>query len=196
MADGIDFQLDFGPLLEDFRDLSEQMQKRMLIGMVAAGSKVIRDEAVRLAPVYTEFDIGTGSYKPTGKNHPPPGTLKRAIYYTRLISECTPTQETWVIGVRAGKKFQALKRGNSSVNLDAFYAAWVEYGHFARTAKGVSRAGKKAGRALGVTTWVPPTPYMRPAFATKQQEAFRAMQTYYDQHLPEALLGMRVLRAA
>ena len=187
MADQITFAMDLGPLLQDFRELGEAVQKKLTIGAVAAGARVIATEARRLAPEYDEQ---------VQRGHPPRGTLKRAIYYTRLISECTATYETWVIGVRAGKRFQQVKRGKGTVNLDAFYAAWVEYGHYARTAKGVTRDGKKAGRALGVTTWVPAQPFMRPAFALKREEAFKAMEKYLQERLPAATLGMRVLKAA
>ena len=189
MSDGVQFDFNFDALLQDFQALEDGVRKRLMIGTVAAGAKVIKDEAVRLAP------MGTGK---RARGHPPPGTLKKAIFYTRLLAECDGTKETWLISVRRGKKFQTLRRGKQTVNLDAFYAVWVERGHWTRTPKGPGpRAMRRAaGIAAGTVKWVAPRPVMRPAFVPKQKDAFDAMQAYLDQHMPEATLACKILRAA
>lgn len=189
MTDEVTAKFDFRALTSDLEALSQAVQQRLMIGMVASGAKVIKDEAVRLAP------LGTGK---RARGHPPPGTLKRSIYHQRLLSESQWPVETWVIGVRKGKKFQTMRRGKQTVNMDAYYAVWVERGHWTRTPKGPGpRALRRAaGIAAGIVKWVAPRPFMRPAFVNKQQAAFAAMQAYYDDNLPAATQACKFLRAA
>lgn len=154
------------------RALPEALRARALKGMCATGAAVIKDEAKRRAPVWT------GSVQ---EGHPPPGTLKRAIYQTRLVQECTSTREVWMVNVRKGKQFRAVGKG--AINLDAYYASWVEYGHYTRApmSAGTTPAKRMAAHLTGSVTSVrliPAHPYMRPAFETKKQDAVRAMGTY------------------
>lgn len=177
-------------LLAELRELPDKIRERILIGAVAKGASVIKNEAVRLAPVWTG-EVSQG--------HPPPGTLKRAIYQARLMSECTDTREVRIISVRQGKKYQAVKTRGGISNQDAFYAKWVEYGHYARTAGMTSTEHRKARSGVDLYTgakWVPPSPFLRPAFATKQGEAFQAMREYIEKNLPAAVMACRFLKAA
>jgi HK97 gp10 family phage protein len=136
--------------------LPQAMQNTAIKGMVAAGASVIRQEAILRAPAYAE-------QVPAG--HPPAGTLKNAVYQSRLISDCTPSHEVWIVNVRKGKKFQAHKKGGQTVNADAYYATWVEYGTVKMSAR----------------------PFMRPAFEAKKSAAVDAMGTYLAFWLPQAV---------
>lgn len=131
-----------------FANMTPMLQKRALRGMVATAAGIIRDEAAIRAPIYFgEVQLG----------HPPPGTLKKAIYRARLSAQCTTTQEVWVVSVRKGRRAVG--------GADAYYATWVEYG----------------------TVKMSPRPFMRPAFETKKQAATNAMGTYLAFKLPEVV---------
>lgn len=137
-------------MLRKLRTLPEVMQAKVIKGAVASGAAVIRNEAVIRAPYYSGQ---------VGKNHPPPGTLRAAIYQTRLTSECTPTLEKWLVSVRKGKKALG--------GADAYYATWIEYGTIKMSAR----------------------PYMRPAFEARKEAAVDAMRDFVAAKLPAALKG-------
>ena len=172
-------------LLSNLKQFPQQVTTRVLKGAAATGASVIRKEAIVRAPVSTG---------PTEQGHPPPGTLKKAIYQVRLTQECTPTREVFKVGVRRGKRAQSV--GKKGANLDAFYASWVEYGHFARVPHAMTKTAKAAGRMLGVAKWVPAHPFMRPAIQAKQAEALRAMQDYILKQMPLATAALQYLHAA
>ena len=162
MADSVSMEVrGLSELTANLRAMPQAMQTRILKGMVATGASVIRKEAIERAPQYT----GT-----VQAGHPPPGTLKRAIYQTRLVAQCTPTLEVWLVSVRKGKNQQNAgpnhgDAGPMQTNRDAYYATWIEYG----TVKMAAR------------------PFMRPAFEAKKQEASNAMRDYVAGHLPAIL---------
>lgn len=199
MSDAVSLRFDgLEQMMAELRTLPTVMQKRVMLGAVATGASVIRKEAIVRAPLYVEFDLGTGVYRPIGKGHPPPGTLKKAIYQTRLQEECTPTMEVWKIGVRQGKAAQAAKGGSR----DAYYASWVENGHYTRAPKsaGSTRKARRNAVATGSSMvtgahWVVAHPFMRPAVDTKSQEAFEAMQSYIRDNIGAATLAMKYLQA-
>lgn len=143
-------------LKRTLEQLPTAVQTRVVKGMVAAGASVIRQEAVLRAPV------STGKVQ---DGHPPPGTLKAAIYQFRVTVDCTPSHEVWMVNVRRGKRFQKHQRGGRVANLDAYYASWVEYGTVNMSAR----------------------PYMRPAFEAKKSAAVQAMGTYLAFALPDAV---------
>lgn len=189
-------------LLSELRELPQRFQTRILKGAVGTGAGVLRDEARRLAPIYLGADRDVTSLmgwriRNLPKDHPPPGTLKAAIYSARLSSQCTPTKEVWIFSVRQGKKFRAVAKGGTTQNQDAFYARWIEYGHWTRPPKGPGPRAARRDAAIkaGTVRWVPPQPFMRPAFDTKKDEAFRAMTEYIRKNLPAALVGMQFLKA-
>lgn len=185
-------------LLDELRTLPRNVQTRILKGTVATGCSVFRKEAIARAPEWTG-DVSDG--------HPPPGTLKKAIYQTRLVKECTPTKEVWVVSVRKGKAAQHFGRKTSKVgptqgtNLDAFYASWVEFGHYTRapeSAGPTTTARRKAvatGSSLVIGAhWVMPQPYMRPAFETQKGYSISAMQQYLYEKMPDAVGGVSILK--
>ena len=172
------------------RSLPDALQQRVFRGAMATGAAVIKNEAIELAPVYTG-EVAAG--------HPPPGTLKRAIYQTRLTSQCTATREVWLIGVKRGKKARTSGKnyseaGPQQVNQDAYYASWVEFGHYTRAPKGI--AATQFARRLVISSgsqlvkgahYVTPRPFMRPAFENKKVEAVNAVRQYLADNLPEAI---------
>lgn len=125
--------------------LPDKLAKKHLAGAMVAGAAVIRDEARTLAPVYTG---------PVSQGHPPPGTLRRAVILKRIPERSSRDRQVVYVVVRHGKKFSRVfkkKKGvlQASVNLDAFYWRFVEFG----TAKMAAR------------------PFMRPAFEAKKRAA-------------------------
>jgi HK97 gp10 family phage protein len=141
-------------VLRKLRAMPDALQQNCIRGAVSAAAVVIRDEATLRAPEYSGA---------VGRNHPPAGTLKRAIFRARLTSECTRNVEKWLVSVRRGKGARNLKAGN----LDAYYATWVEYG--------TQKMGAR--------------PFMRPAFETKKLEAVEVMRDYIAERLPATVKG-------
>ncbi len=145
---------------EDFKrqlaQLPGRVGRNVLRGMVNAGATVIRKEAVLRAPEYTG---------PISEGHPPAGTLKRAVYQKQIAELSNAVQQTFFVGVRQGKKQRAVKRGKNVVNLDAFYARFVEFGTSKMSAK----------------------PFMRPAFEAKKEAAIEAMRAYGAERIPKEL---------
>jgi len=170
-------------LLAELQTLPQALQTRVMKGAVATGASVIRKKAIALAPQ------STGS---VSEGHPPPGTLKKAIYQVRLSQACTATREVWKVDVRRGKKARSV--GKKGTNLDAYYALWVEFGHYARVPHEMTKTAKAAGRMLGVAKWVPPRPFMRPAVATSSQEALAAMRDYLNNNLRLAVTAMQFVK--
>ena len=186
MADGVALTVPgLDAFLAELRALPTKVQAKVMGKVVSAGAAVIQSEIVRRAPEFTG-EVSQG--------HPPPGTLKKAIYRTRVPSECTANLEVWKVAVRKGKAAQSTKRGKSTVNLDAFYATWVEYGHFARVPHAMTRSAKAAAQAAGTAKWVPAHPFFRPGVDASTRASFTAMQAAMDRELPLAVAAGRYLR--
>lgn len=141
------------------KELPQRIAKNVLRGAVGAGAAVIRNEARARAPVSTG-DVRAG--------HPPPGTLKRAIYQKQIRELSSAVKQTFYVGVRKGKQYRNQgKKGNLSQ--DAYYAKFVEFG----TAKMAAR------------------PFMRPAFEAKKGEAVQAIKDYLATRIPEEVDKLR-----
>jgi HK97 gp10 family phage protein len=178
MADQYSTQVvGFDELIAELRSLPAKMQERIMKGAVGTGANIIKRAAVANAALMAET-----------------GTLAQAIYTARMVSQCTPTEEVWIVSVRAGKKFQSV--GKKAVNKDAFYAPWVEFGHYARVSKAMDKSARKAGRALGVAKWVPAHPFMRPAFEATREQAVQAMHQYVYDRVPLITATFKHLKAA
>lgn len=177
-------------LLTEFRELPQKMQARVIRGAAATGAKVLRDAAVTLAPVWSG---------PVAKGHPPAGTLKRSIYYYRAVNRCTPELEWFSVNVKSGNLARATKVKGATVNQDAYYARWVEYGHWTRAPGKTAREHKQLRQinALASTgaKWVPPHPFMRPAFFNHKDEAVAAAETYFNDRVRVVVGTMRFLKA-
>lgn len=186
MADEVTVEIPgLAAALAEMRELPRRVQKRIMLGAAATGASVIRKEVV----LWAEKIAVTGE-------------LANAIYQVRLTQLANATTEVFKVGVRRGKKFRHSGSVNSKAGptqgtaRDAYYASWVEYGHFARVSHQVGKDAKNAGKWLGVAQWVPASPFFRPAIQAKTQDAFRAMTEYIYTQLPLATAGMQYLRAA
>ena len=186
-------------LQAELRLLPDKLRKEVVTGAAGTAAHIIKRKIIELAPVYTGK---------VAQGHPPPGTLKKAIYATRLTDECTATREVWLVGVRSGKRYRhtgkiASKAGpTQGVNRDAFYARWVEYGHYARVSKSV---GKKSAERRNVihtgkvlvkgAKWVMARPFFRPGFAASASGALAASEDYMRRKLTTISVAMKYLKA-
>lgn len=184
MDDGFTFEMPgLDKFLAELRELPAAIQTKVIRGAVATGASVLRKEIIRRAP-----DVD--------------GTLRNAVYQVRNPQQCTPTFEVFKVGVRRGKaqrhkgKTTSAAGPTQGTNRDAFYASWVEYGHFARVPHEMTKSAKAAGRMLGVAKWVPAHPFFRPAIAAAADDAMAAMRTYFETNLPLATASMTYLKAA
>lgn len=85
------------------------------------------------------------------------GKMKKNVYVTRSRSESGPTQMTYIVGIRSGKKEEIKGR-------DAFYWRFLEFG----------------------TKFIAARPFLRPAFESKKHEALTKFKQKLSQRL-EAL---------
>lgn len=141
------------------RELPQRIARNTLRGAVSAGASVIRAEVRARAPVYTG---------PVAEGHPPPGTLKRAIYQKQIAELSSLTHQVFFVGVRQGKKYRNQgKKGDKSQ--DAYYWRWVEFG-----------TSKMAAR-----------PFMRPAFEAQKLAAVEAMKTYLTERIAREVATLK-----
>lgn len=138
-------------------ELPARVERHVVHKAVAAGGRLIRDEARARAPVYTG-DVAKG--------HPPPGTLKRAIWTKYIPERSKNGLTTYFVGVLHGKKMQ--KRGKKQVNLDAYYWWFVEFG----------------------TVKMPAHPFMRPAFDARESAAANAIIDELRQGISEQVASL------
>lgn len=127
-----------------------------------AAAQVIRREAVRRAPRRT-------------------GRLARAIYIKRS-RDSTRGREHYFIGVRQGRRAQAIRRRGKTINLDAYYWRFLEGGWIPRGRGQAFRGGRRAralarARALISGVRLVSYPFLGPAFeATRGQ----ALTRFYE----------------
>lgn len=165
----------FAELKRAMQALPKNIQRNVLRGTVNAGARLVRDQARLNAPVMPEALPG----------HQPPGTLKRSIV-TAFIPEKSNTQQaTYYVTVRQGKKYrgQGKRQGKSQ---DAFYGAWVELGHHYVAPKPDSAnwsRHRQHQHATGI--YVPPHPFLRPAYEAKKLQSVQAMREYMLQRLAQ-----------
>jgi HK97 gp10 family phage protein len=164
-------------------DLPKRVARNALRGAVYAGAKVLAAEAKVRAPVYTG---------PVAQGHPPPGTLKRSIITKQIPEKSNDFNQTFYVTVRKGKKYQKQgKKGNLSQ--DAFYASWVEFGHHYAprgkhgfgSRKQAMQAVRSGSHVISGSYYMPPKPFMRPAFDSKATEAADAIKQRLAQRIQE-----------
>lgn len=176
----------FKELADALKELPQRVAVNALRASATAGAAEIRNEARRLAPVWTG---------PVSQGHPPAGTLKKAIYSAYSRSRSQPHAAVAIVSVRTGKNaFKNASKGKAKANkVDAYYARWVEFGHFTATPKGVGsiRARRKQAQASGQARWVPPRPFLRPAFASAKGAAIRAVGIKLQARLTQEAERMR-----
>lgn len=140
------------------RALPQRIARNALRGAVNAGASVIRAEARARAPVYTGE---------VAKGHPPPGTLKRAIYQKQIAELSSLMNQVFFVGVRHGKKYRNQgKKGDKSQ--DAYYWRFVEFGTSNMSAR----------------------PFMRPAFEAKKRDAVEAIKIYLTERIAREVAGL------
>lgn len=129
MSDILTFKVEgLNRLLDALKKLPDEVSGRELRRAVSKGARVVKAAAKSNAPVAT-------------------GRLKRVIYTVRDKDRSGRDVETYITGVRSGKRYQ--KKNN-----DAFYWRFVEFGTSKMAAK----------------------PFLRPAFdstVVKQTEAMK-----------------------
>lgn len=160
------------------RKLAEDVQKKYLRGGVAAGARVVKSAAVRNVPVKS-------------------GTLRRAIYSKWMREASGNERQTFLVSVRRGKRYQAKtvtsKKGRSRTtkNNDAYYWTWVEFGHVATgptKIKGGTARREKARKALKSSgKFVPPRPFLRPAFEANKLAIIEAVRVELAKRIMEGL---------
>jgi len=172
----------FAELQKAMRALSLDVRNQHLSAAIGAGATVIRKEAVQLAPKDT-------------------GTLRRAIYRVR-DAKAPDGESRWIVGVRRGKKYQSRtltsKRGKqfTTKNRDAYYWAWIEFGHIARgpgqRIKGGTRTKQSKRDQLRTQGhFVPARPFMRPAFERRKEDAVEAIKKRLGADLARSVPGFK-----
>lgn len=158
--------------------LAADVQRKYLRGAVAAGARIIRDAAMRNVPVRS-------------------GTLRRALYSKWIQEASGNNRQTFLVSVRRGKNFQAKtrtsKRGRvtKTKNADAYYWTWIEFGHIAagpkRIAGGASRRESARQKLKAAGRFVPPRPFLRPAFESNKLAAIEAVRVELAKRIAEGV---------
>jgi len=147
-------------LQEAMSNLSQDIQKNSLRVAVSAASKVILDEAKRLAP--------------QGET----GNLRKALYRYRSRSQSAPGKETFIVGVRKGKKEyvdnarnRRLKRVGKKYTVEgkAYYWRFIEFG----------------------TSKMPAKPFLRPAFEAKKELAVERFKSKLAEAIKKNVMKSR-----
>ncbi len=161
-------------LSQALQTLPQNLVRNVLRGTVNAGASLVRDQARINAPVMEKALPG----------HQPPGTLKRSIVTTYVKERSNAQQVTYYVAVRQGKRYRG-KGVKHNLSQDAFYATWVEFGHYyvAPKPKGITWKVHRQ-TYLSSDQYVPPHPFMRPAFESKKEQAVYAMGSYLANRLP------------
>jgi len=173
----------FAELAAALRELPQNIAKNALRSAVGAGAAEIRKQA-----------------KANAEGMRDTGTLARSIYQKQIREQSNNEKQVFYVGARQGKSYQ--KVGKKGVNKDAFYARFVELGHFSRrTEKGFERVMRNANRGgvnnqrladqvqAGTVKWVPAHPFLRPAFDVKKDAAVTAMGDKIAERLAKIKVG-------
>lgn len=128
--------------------LPEKLAQKHLRAAVAAGAKLIRNDARSRSPV---------SSGPKAKGAPASGTLKKSIIMKSIPEKSHLERQTFYVLAKRGKKLQKVTRRrkgkSTTVNLDAYYWRFVEFG----------------------TKYMAAQPFMRPAFEMQKKAAVDAI---------------------
>ncbi len=165
----------FAELKRAMQALPKNIQRNVLRASVNAGARLVRDQARINAPVMPVALPG----------HQPPGTLKRSIVTAFIQEKSNAQQATYYVTVRQGKKYRGQGKRQSK-SQDAFYGAWVELGHHYVAPKPSGTTWKRHRQHQHATgVFVPPHPFLRPAYEAKKYESVQAMRQYMLQRLPQ-----------
>ena len=162
--------MEFDYKVEGFKELAAALRglpsgvgRNLLRAGVAAGAAEVRVEARKNAEAMRRT-----------------GTLARSRYQKHIPELSNDEKHVFYVGARQGKKYQ--KVGKKQLSYDAYYARFVELGHFTRPSTGGrlprhTNRGERNNAALaslvqsGHVRWVPPKPFLRPAFDVKREAA-------------------------
>ena len=154
-------------LFRAMQELPPKLERKALRKAVTAAGMIIRDEARARAPVGT-------------------GRLKRAISYGRSNRDCAKGKEVGNVFVRKAKN--GGNGGQKSVKahgkFDAYYAVFVEYGHWSRSRK---QGGKSVRK--GAAVWIPAHPFLRPAWESRKNDALEAIKKSLAQSVEDEASG-------
>ena len=148
----------FEALAAKLRELAPAMRKKVLRNALAAGARVVRDEAKRKTPVLSR------SVKAPYRK---PGTVRDAIKVrtSKVASKAGDVGVFVNVKPLKAKQIRAFKaagggRGSQNPN-DPYYWQWLEFGRAYRASvpkRGPAAKGKRGGRSLlkFITTKRPP----------------------------------------
>lgn len=159
MADSVTVRVEgMDQLAASLRSFGPAIARNGLRAAVNAGATVVRKSVEAHAPV--------------GES----GTLKRALYQKAIRELSSLERQVFYVGVRRGKKYQAVKKGKRTLDMDAYYWTWVEFGHLVvpRGGRGGVRARRRIATMIGRR--VKPRPFMRPGFESSKYAALEAIQ--------------------
>jgi HK97 gp10 family phage protein len=153
-------------LTRRLQSLPNDVSTKVIRGAVYRGATVIRDFAAAFAPVAsTPINRGNGRFTA-------PGTLRANGIVKYVASQSGTNQVQYLVTFRQGKAQQ--KSGN-----DAFYARFLEFGHYTRPAGGgriPRRRFREGFLASGaVSHFVLPRKFLTPAFTRGGQLALDVM---------------------
>lgn len=158
--------------------LADDVQRKYLRGAVAAGARLIRDAAIKNVPIRS-------------------GTLRRALYSKWIQEASGNNRQTFLVSVRRGKQFQAKTRTSKKGRItktkssDAYYWTWIEFGHVAtgptRIAGGALRRERSRQKLKSAGRFVPPRPFLRPAFESNKTAAIEAVRVELAKRIAEGL---------
>lgn len=115
----------FKELAAAMRELPEELARKALRSAVAAGARVVRDQAKDQAPVYAGPEI---------EGHPPAGTLQKSIVSKWDARRSSTYRQMFAVVIRAGKNSRVVKVKDSkgkfshTMTLDAYYWRYLEWG--------------------------------------------------------------------
>jgi HK97 gp10 family phage protein len=146
------------------KGLPDKLAKKHLRAAVGAGAALVRNDAKARAPV-------SSGGKPKGAS--PSGTLKKSIIMKSIPEKSRGEQQTFYVVARRGKKLQKVSRrrkgGTVTVNLDAYYWRFIEFG----------------------TKFITAHPFMRPAFEAQKNAAVEAIAARLKSGLEQSVQELK-----
>jgi len=161
----------WGELEKQLLGLSAKIAKNALSSGVSAGARFMQKAVKDKAPLLSG---------PTWGDHQPPGTLKRSIIVKYCPELSTQFKSTYKVTVRKGKRYRNQgKKGNRSQ--DAYYADWVEKGHWYVPPKPKNanwKSHREAAKSYTSSTakFIPAHPFMRPAWEVNKTASLEVIK--------------------
>jgi HK97 gp10 family phage protein len=154
-------------------DVVEKIKHKLARSMAVAGGSEIRDEAKRRAPV--------------GQDSKNPGELEEAIYLAYRDRQSTDTE------VRYSVSWNATKAPHGHLAEFGYWQPFVVFptaDGWRTLASGDGRRGGKGVRLKAGPKWIPPSPFLRPAYEATLPRLQQIMIERARERLPELLKGV------